>query len=114
MTMLEVGVSVALGREEERREEIEGKWVIIVGTTNLLVSELDQTGLILHNLVLLRLTVFEQFRQSEPLSRHLIPVVRVHELIVVYAVGCVPLHFLDGRFAAVEIEDVVDESLALL
>ena len=76
--------------------------------TDLLISELNQTRLILHNLVPLRLAIFKQFRQSEPLPRHLVPVVRIHELIVVHAVGCVPPHLLDGRFAAVEVEDVVN------
>ena len=84
------------------------------GGTNLLVSELDQTRLVLDNLVFLVLAVVEQLRQSEPLPRHLIPIVRIDKLIVVHAVRCIAPHFLDGRFAAVEVEDVVDESLALL
>lgn len=85
-----------------------------VGDTNLFVFELDQTGLILSNLVLLILAILEQLRQSEPLPRHLVPIIRVHELIVVHAIGCIPPHLLDGRLAAVEVDDVVDEGLALL
>ena len=82
--------------------------------TNLLVSELDQTGLVLDDLVFLVLAVFEQLRQSKPLPGHLVPIVRIDKLVVVHAIGCIPSYFLDGRFAAVEVEDVVDESLALL
>lgn len=81
--------------------------------TNLFVFELNQTRLILNNLVLLILAILEQLRQSEPLPRHLVPIIRVHELIVVHAIGRVPPHLLDGRLAAVEVDDVVDEGLAL-
>ena len=81
--------------------------------TNLLISELDQTGLILDDLVLFVLAVLEELRQREPLPRHLVPVVRIHELIVVHAIRRIPPHLLDGRLAAVEVDDVVDESLAL-
>ena len=82
--------------------------------TDLLVSELDQTGLVLDNLVLLVLAILEQLRQRKPLARHLVPVVRIHELIVVHAIRRIPPHLLDGGLAAVEVDDVVDESLALL
>lgn len=81
--------------------------------TNLLVSELNQTGFVLHNLVLLGLAILEQLRQSEPLPRHLVPVICIHELIIVHAIRCIPLHLLDGRLAAVKVENVIDESLAL-
>ena len=84
------------------------------GGTNLLVSELDQTRLVLDDLVSLSLASVEQLGQSKPLPRHLVPIVRVDELIVVHAIRCIPPHLLDGGFAAVEVEDVVDESLALL
>ena len=81
--------------------------------TNLLVSELDQTGLILNNLVLLVLAILEQLGQRKPLARHLVPVVRIDELIVVHAIRRIPPHLLDGGLAAVEVDNVVDESLAL-
>lgn len=84
------------------------------GGTNLLVSELDQTRLVLDNLVPFSLAPVEQLGQSKPLPRHLVPIVRVDKLIVVHAIRCIPPHLLDGRFAAVEVEDVVNESLALL
>ena len=77
----------------------------------LRIPELDQTRLIHHYLVPVVLARSEQFRQREPLPGHLIPVVGVHELVVVDAVGRVPLHALDGRLAAVERDDVVDEAL---
>lgn len=91
---------------ERRRERIRD--------THLFVFELDQTGLILNDFVLLIFAVLEQLRQSEPLPRHLVPIIGVHELIVVNAVGRLPPHLLDGRLAAVEVDDVVDEGLALL
>lgn len=81
--------------------------------TNLLVSELNQTGLVLDNLVFLVLAILEQLRQSEPLARHLVPVVRIDELIVVHAIRRVTPDLLDGRLAAIEIDNVIDESLAL-
>ena len=81
--------------------------------THLLVSELDQAGLVLDNLVLLVLAILEQLRQRKPLPRHLVPVVGIHELIVIHAIGRIPPHLLDGRLAAVEVDDVVNESLAL-
>ena len=77
-------------------------------------GELDQTRLVLDDLVSLSFAPVEQLGQSKPLPRHLVPIVRVDKLIVVHAIRCIPPHLLDGRFAAVEVEDVVDESLALL
>ena len=82
--------------------------------TNLLVYEMDKAGVVIDNLVLLVLAILEQLRQRKPLARHLVPVVRIHELIIVHAIRRIPPHFLDGRFAAIEVDDVVDESLALL
>ena len=82
--------------------------------TNLFVSELNQARLILDNLVLLGLAILEQLRQSEPLPRHLVPVICIHELIVIDAIWCITPHFLDCRLATVKVEDIVDESLALL
>lgn len=81
--------------------------------TDLLVSELDQTGLVLDDLVLLVLAILEQLGQGKPLPRHLVPIVRVYELIVVHAIRRIAPHLLDGRPAAIEVDDVVDESLAL-
>ena len=77
------------------------------------VSELNKSRLILHNLISLVLTVLEQLRQGKPLPRHLIPVVRVHKLIIVHAVRCISLDLLDCGLAAVEVDDVVDEGLAI-
>lgn len=82
-------------------------------TTNLLIPKLYQTRLILHNLIPLRLTTLKQLRQSEPLPRHLVPIIRIHELIVIHAIGRISPHLLHGRLAAVEIEYVVHEGLAL-
>lgn len=76
------------------------------------VSELNKSRLILHNLISLVLTILEQLRQRKPLPRHLIPIVRIHELIIVHAVRCIPLHLLDCGLAAVEVDDIGDEGLA--
>ena len=56
--------------------------------------------------------VLETLRQPKPLARHLVPIVRIHELVVVHAVGRVPLHPLHRRVAAVQLQDVIDETLA--
>ncbi len=56
--------------------------------------------------------VAEQFRQREPLPGHLVPVVCVHELIIVHTVTGVSLHFFNSGFAAVQIDYVVYKSLA--
>ncbi len=76
------------------------------------VSELNESRLILHNLIALVLTILEQFWQCKPLPRHLIPIIRIYELIIIHAVRCIPLDLLDCGPAAVEVDDVVDESLA--
>lgn len=60
------------------------------------------------------LGLLEELRQREPLPRHLVPVVGVHELVVVHAVRRVPFDPLDGGLAAVQRDDVVDEGLARL
>lgn len=73
---------------------------------------MDQPRLILHNLISLILARLEQFWQREPLSRHLVPIIGVHELIVIHAVRRVTTHALHGGLAAVEGDDVVDERLA--
>ncbi len=83
------------------------------GRTYLRVSELNKSRLILHNLISLVLTVLEQLRQRKPLPRHLIPIVRIHELIIIHAVRRIPLDLLDCRLAAVEVNDVGDEGLAI-
>ena len=80
--------------------------------TYLCVAELNESRLILHNLISLVLTILEQFWQCKPLSRHLIPIVRIHELVIIHAVRCIPLDLLDCGLAAVEVDDVVDEGLA--
>ncbi len=78
----------------------------------LSVLKLNQPLLIHHNLVPLVLTRLEQFRQRKPLPRHLIPIVRVHKLVVVHAVGRVALYTLDRRLAVIQRDDVVNEGLA--
>lgn len=69
--------------------------------TYLSVLELNQSFFIHHDLIPLVLARLEQLRQREPLPRHLVPVVGVHELVVVDAVRGVALHALDRGFAAV-------------
>jgi hypothetical protein len=54
---------------------------------------------------------FKQFRQSEPLARHLVAIIGVYELIIIDAVGRVAFYTLDRWLAGVEGDDVVDESL---
>ncbi len=54
--------------------------------TNLLVAELDQAGLILHDLVSVVCAVVEQLRKGEPLACHLVAIVGVDELIIVHAI----------------------------
>ena len=93
-----IRISIALVRQQE--------------TPYLLVLELDQTRLIFDHLVRLVLTLLEELRQREPLSSHLVPVVRVDELIVVHAVRCVSLDALARGLARVQRDDVVEEALA--
>ena len=83
------------------------------GRAYLRISELNKSRLILHNLISLVLTILEQFRQRKPLPRHLIPIVRIHELIIIHAVRRIPLDLLDCRLAAVEVNDVGSEGLAV-
>ena len=83
------------------------------GRTYLCVSELNKSRFILHNLISLVLTILEQLRQGKPLPRHLISVVCIHELIIIHAVRCIPLDLLDCGLAAIEVDDVVDEGLAI-
>ena len=84
-----------------------------MGNTNLCVSELDKSRVVLHDLISLILASLEQLRQCKPLPCHLIPIIGVHKLIIIHAVGCIPLDLLDCGLAAVEVDDVVDESLAI-
>ena len=77
----------------------------------LLVAELDQVAVVDDDLVALVLGRVEQLGQREPLARHLVPVVGVHELVVVHAVRRVPLHPLHRRLAAVQRDDVVQQPL---
>lgn len=79
---------------------------------HLLVLKLDQIPVVHHHLVPLAHALLEQLRQRKPLPRHLVPVVRVHELVVVHAVRRVPLHPLHRRLAAVERDDVVEQRLS--
>ena len=77
----------------------------------LFIAELDQIAIIDHNLISLALAAVEQLRQSKPLPGHLVPVVGIHELIIVHAVGGVSLDSLDCRLTRVQGDDVVDETL---
>ena len=70
--------------------------------THLFVLELNQQRLVLHDLVRFVLALLEQLGEREPLSRHLVPVVRVNELVVVHAVRRVALHALPGRLTRVQ------------
>ena len=81
-------------------------------STYLRILKLNQIPIVHDHFVPLVLALLEQFRQREPLPGHLVPVVRVHELVVVHAVGRVPLDALDGRVAAVQRDDVVEQGLA--
>lgn len=78
----------------------------------LLVFELDQIFVVLHNLVPLAHTLLEQFRQRKPLPRHLVPIVRIHKLVVVHTIRRVSLHPLHRRLAAVQRDHIVDQRLA--
>ena len=80
--------------------------------TYLSIFELDQPRFVNHYLVSLVFARLKQLWQRKPLSRHLISVVCINKLIVVNAVGRVALYTLDGGFAVVEGDDVVDEGLA--
>ena len=77
----------------------------------LLVPELDQVPIVQHDLVAFVLRGVEQLGECEPLARHLVPVVRVHELVVVNAVRRVPLHPLHRRLARVQRDDIVQQPL---
>ena len=78
----------------------------------LSILELDQVSIVYDNLVPFISTLGEQLRQREPLPSHLIPIVGVHKLIIVDAVGGRALHALHGGMAAVEGDDVVEKALA--
>ena len=84
----------------------------IAGCSYLFVPELYQASLIEDNLVALVLAVFEKLWQCKPLPRHLVPVIGIHELIIVDTIRSVSLYFLNGWLAAVQVDDVVDERLA--
>ena len=47
----------------------------------------------------------EEFGEREPLTRHLVAVICVDELVVVHAIGCVAFYALDGGLAGVEGDD---------
>lgn len=79
----------------------------------LLVLELDESRLIHHNFVPFIHACLEQLRQCEPLSGHLVAVVRVHELVVVDAVGRVALNTAARRLARVEGDNVIEQRLAV-
>ena len=73
----------------------------------LSISELNQSRFIGDNLIAFRRAILETLGQSKPLACHLVPVICVHELVIIHAVRCVALDSLDGRSAAVELEDIV-------
>jgi hypothetical protein len=72
----------------------------------LLVLELDHVVVGAYHLVAFVYRRFEELRQREPLACHLVPVVGVHELVVVDAVGRVALYARNCRLAAVESDDL--------
>lgn len=65
--------------------------------TDLLIPKLNQAFLILHNLIALVHTLLEQLGQSKPLPSHLIPIIRIHKLVIVHAIRRIPLDSLDRR-----------------
>lgn len=79
---------------------------------DLLVPELDQIPVVSNNLVPVAPRALEELRQRKPLAGHLVPVVGIHELIVVHTVGRVALDALHGGLHLVQRDDVVDERLA--
>ena len=78
----------------------------------LLVLKLDQIPIVLHNLIPLTNALVKQLRQRKPLPRHLIPIVRIHELVIIHTIRRIALHALDSRLTAVQRDDIVDEGLA--
>ena len=77
----------------------------------LRVTKLNQITVIRDDLPSLIIRVLEQLLQRKPLRRHLIPIIRIHKLVIVDTVGGVAFHALDGGFAAVEVDDVLHEAL---
>ena len=80
--------------------------------THLFVLKLYQILIIDHNLIPLTDTLVKQLRQRKPLARHLVSIVRINKLVVIHAVRRISLHAVDGWFAAVERDHIVDEGLA--
>ena len=86
---------------------------MVLSLAYLLILELDQVSVVLDDLVAFVLAVLEQLRKSEPLSSHLVAVIGVDKLVIVNAVRSVTLHASNGRLAAVQSDDIVNQSLAL-
>ena len=78
----------------------------------LLIFPLDQSRLICHDLKLVCCAETEQLWQCEPLASHFVPIICIHELIIIRAVRRISLHLLDGRFAAVKIKNIVHQCLS--
>jgi hypothetical protein len=74
--------------------------------------ELDHLGVVAYDLIALVYRRLEELRQRVPLPGYLVPVIGMHELVVVYTVWCVAEDPLSGRMAAVQRNDVVNEGLA--
>ncbi len=79
--------------------------------TYLLIPELNQPRLVLHNLDPMTFTIIKQLGQCKPLPSHLVPIIGIHKLIIIYTITRIPLHPLNGRPAAVQLDDVVNEFL---
>ena len=70
-------------------------------TPYLLVLELDEKRVVHDDLIPLVLALLEELREPEPLTGHLVAVVRVHELVVVDAVRGVAFYAGAGGLARV-------------
>jgi len=79
---------------------------------DLFVLELDHLVVTADNLITFILGCFEELWQSKPLPGHLVSIIGIYELVIVDAVWGVSLYSLNCGFAAVQCEDVVDESLS--
>ena len=79
--------------------------------TYLLILELDKVLVVDDDLVAEVFRILEQLWQSEPLAGHLVSIVGIHELIIIDAIGGIALDTLNGGFARIEGQDVVNQGL---
>ena len=81
-------------------------WNELEGPT-LFVLELNQVSIVLDNFVTLIFACVEELRESKPLACHLVPIIGVHELVIVNTVVSLSFYTFDGRLARVERDNVV-------